>query len=115
MKSLEREVKGHRKEWEKTMRELEEHRVRVAALSQQEELLAGEVEEKEKRVSELEAMLEKVHHICAPRVVIDQSNQSTPGDVITRRSSSVCGGSPWQRGAAPEAAVGDEGTVPEVV
>ena len=65
MSSLQGEVKGHRKEWEKTMRELEEHRVRVAALSQREELLASEVEEKERRVGELEAKLEEVRGICA--------------------------------------------------
>ena len=112
--SLEREVKDHRKEWEKTMRELEEHRVKVAALSQREELLAGEVEEKERRVSELEAMLEEVRGIYALSCD-DRPIKSTPGDVITRRSSSVRGGSPWQRGAAPEAAVGYEGEVPEVM
>ena len=60
MGSLERELTGHRKQWEKTMRSLEEHRVRVAELSGREEALTREVEEKERRVAELEALLGEV-------------------------------------------------------
>lgn len=60
MGSLERELTGHRKQWEKTMRSLEEHRVRMAELSGREEELTKEVEEKERRVAELEALLGEV-------------------------------------------------------
>ena len=60
MGSLERELTGHRKQWEKTMRSLEEHQVRVAELSGREEALTREVEEKERRVAELEALLGEV-------------------------------------------------------
>ena len=42
------------------MRSLEEHRVRVAELSGREETLTKEVEEKERRVAELEALLGEV-------------------------------------------------------
>ena len=42
------------------MRSLEEHRVRVAELSGREEALTKEVEEKERRVAELEALLGEV-------------------------------------------------------
>ena len=60
MGSLERELQGHRKQWEKTMRSLEEHRIKVAELSGREESLLRDVEEKERRVAELEALLGEV-------------------------------------------------------
>ena len=62
--SLERELQGHRKQWEKALRSLEEQRLKVAELTQREEVLVGEVEEKERRVNELEAMLQEVETLC---------------------------------------------------
>ena len=60
MGSLEKELAGHRKQWERTMRSLEEQRVRVAELSGREATLTREVGEKERRVAELEALLGEV-------------------------------------------------------
>jgi predicted nucleic acid-binding Zn-ribbon protein len=58
--SLEKELTGHRKQWEKTMRNLEEQRVQVAELSGRDKALTREVAEKERRVAELEALLGEV-------------------------------------------------------
>lgn len=60
MSSLDRELQGHRKQWERTVRSLEEHRLKVAELSGQEQLLLKDVEEKANRVAELEALLGEV-------------------------------------------------------
>ena len=60
MSLLERELTGHRKQWEKTVKSLEEHQTKVDELSEREEGLLSDVEEKERRVAQLEATLAEV-------------------------------------------------------
>lgn len=61
---MEKELLGHRKQWEEALRSVEEHKTAVEALAAERDQLSRDVKQREQRVAELEALLQEVCQNC---------------------------------------------------